>query len=118
METTSENILKLLDDGQAAIQEALPGVLESFMGFAQNVSQQTLISPKTKELMAVAVAVSIRCQPCITHHVRRALDLGATAAEILEACSVAVMMGGGPSVAYTSYVVQSLKDFQALPTSE
>ena len=30
----------------------------------------------------------------------------------MEACSVAIMMGGGPSIAYTSYVVQALKDFK------
>ncbi len=107
-------ILKLLQEGQKAIQEQLPGVLENFQGLTQSVMKQELFPPKVKELMAVAVAVGIRCHPCITHHVRRALDQGATAAEILEACSVAIMMGGGPSIAYTSYVVQALKDFKAL----
>jgi AhpD family alkylhydroperoxidase len=73
---------------------------------------------KTKELIAVAVAVGIRCQPCIVHHVKLALEQKATAAEILEACCVAITMGGGPSIAYTSYVVQALKDFQALEKKE
>lgn len=35
--------------------------------------------------------------------------------EILEACSVAIMMGGGPGIAYTSYVIKALKDYGALP---
>jgi len=111
-------MIRLLQDGQGAIKEYLPGVLENFMGVTQSVLKQELIPPKTKELMAVAVAVGIRCQPCIANHVKRALEQGATAAEIMEACSVAIMMGGGPSIAYTSYVVQALKDFKAFPKND
>jgi AhpD family alkylhydroperoxidase len=113
LENESSEMIKLLQEGQDAIQEYLPGVLENFMGVTQSTMKQELIPPRTKELMAVAVAVGIRCQPCIVHHVKRALDQGATAAEIMEACSVAIMMGGGPSIAYTSYVVQTLNDFKA-----
>ncbi len=111
MENESAEMINLLQEGRGAIQEYLPGVLENFMGVTQSAMKQELIPPRTKELMAVAIAVGIRCQPCIVHHVKSALDQGATAAEIMEACSVAIMMGGGPSIAYTSYVVQALKDF-------
>ncbi len=118
MDNESSEMLKLLQEGQGAIQEYLPGVLENFMGVTQSTMNQELIPTRTKELMAVAVAVGIRCQPCIVHHVKRALDQGATAAEIMEACSVAIMMGGGPSIAYTSYVARALKDFKALPKKD
>jgi len=118
LENESVETLRLLQEGQRTIQEHLPGVLENFMGLTQSIMEQDLIPPKLKELMAVAVAVGIRCQPCIVHHVKRALDQGATAEEILEACSVAVMMGGGPSIAHTSYVVQALKDFKAFPKKD
>jgi AhpD family alkylhydroperoxidase len=114
LENESLKSLKLLAEGQEAIQAMMPGVIEGFRSFAQTANSLPLLSPKTKELIAIAVAVGIRCQPCIIHHVKLALDLGATAPEIMEACGVAIFMGGGPSVAYTSYVVQALKDFQVL----
>lgn len=110
----SLKVLKLLQEGRETIQETLPGVMEGSRSFSQSVIALELIPLKMKELIAVAVAVGIRCQPCIVHHVKEALDQGATAAEILEACSVAITMGGGPAIAYTSYVVQALKDFKAL----
>ncbi len=110
----SVETIKLLQEGREAIQETLPGVMEGFRDFCQSANAQGLIPNKMKELIAVAVAVGIRCQPCIVHRVKEALDQGATAAEILEACSVAMTMGGGPSIAYTSYVVRALKDFKAL----
>jgi AhpD family alkylhydroperoxidase len=106
--------LKLLSDGQEGIRARLPGVMEDFNDLAQSVFALPSIPSKMKELIAVAVAVGIRCQPCIVHHVKKALDQGATAQEILEACGVAITMGGGPSIAYTSYVVQALKEFKAM----
>lgn len=118
MQNEAESILNLLHEGQDEIEQRIPGVLENFKGFAQSVTKEGLLTPKFKELIAVAVAVSIRCQPCIINHVKRALDEGATADEILEACSVAFMMGGGPSIAYTSYVVKALKDFGTLGSGE
>ncbi len=110
--------IKLLQEGQEAIQETLPGVMEGFRNFSQSVIALKQIPLKMKELIAVAVAVGIRCQPCIVHHVKGALDQGATPDEILEACSVSIFMGGGPSIAYTAYVVQALKDFKALENEE
>ncbi len=110
--------IKLLQEGQQAIQETLPGVMKGFRGLSQAVIDLELIPLKVKELIAVAVAVGIRCQPCIVHHVKLALEQKATTDEIMEACGVAITMGGGPAVAYASYVVQALKDFKALEKEE
>lgn len=44
--------------------------------------------------------------------------MGATVEEILEACSVAIMMGGGPGIAYSSYVVKVLQDYGALAVQQ
>ncbi|MDH7576826.1 MAG: carboxymuconolactone decarboxylase family protein [Bacillota bacterium] len=114
----TQAVLSQLQEGQAQMARYLPGILEQFHALARSISQERTLTPKFKELIAVAVAVAIRCQPCIAHHVKRALEQGATTAEILEACSVAVMMGGGPSIAYSSYVVKALKDFGALEQKE
>ena len=40
------------------------------------------------------------CDNCIAFHIKAALGRGATRDEILETLSVAVYMGGGPSVMY------------------
>lgn len=114
LESESDNILCLIQKGQKFLKDKAPDVMDNFQALSQSVTKEGQFSPKYKEIIAVAIAVSIRCQPCIVNHVKRALEAGATAEEIMESCSVAVMMGGGPAIAYTSYVVQSLKDFGAL----
>ena len=49
---------------------------------------------KTKRLMSLAVAVQAGCKDCMISQTSKALEFGATQAEIFEACSVAISMGG------------------------
>lgn len=106
----TEKNLALLQQGQQALAKNLPEMMKNFKGVSEAVLQDGVLSKKEKELIAVAVGVAIHCELWIANHVKLALDGGATVEEILDACSVTVMMGGGPSVAATSHVIKTLKD--------
>lgn len=67
------------------------------------------LSAKHKELIAVAISVAVRCEPCVYLHVKKSLSLGATREEILEAVSVSAMMQGGPSFTYIPVVLDALE---------
>ena len=56
------------------------------------------LSAKTKELIAVAAAQVTLCDHCIERHTRRALEFGATKAELTEAIWVGIAMRGGAAV--------------------
>lgn len=76
-------------------------------------SAGSALDAKTKELIGVAIGVYNRCQYCIVVHTRNAYKAGATRAEILGAAEVAIAFGGGPSVAYSSAVLQAaLNEFE------
>jgi AhpD family alkylhydroperoxidase len=64
-----------------------------------------------KELMALAVAISVHCQGCVAYHVHDALDAGATREQVIETIGVAVMMGGGPAVVYGAEALAALDQF-------
>jgi AhpD family alkylhydroperoxidase len=70
------------------------------------------ISLREKELIAVGIAVAIKCEPCIRLHVKKSLETGATAEQILEAATVAVMMGGGPAFTHLPIVIETLQGLQ------
>lgn len=57
---------------------------------------------KTRELIAVAVAVTLRCDGCITVHTEAARKLGATKEEIAEALGVAVSVNAGAAIVYST----------------
>jgi len=62
---------------------------------------------KTKELIALAIGVTVRCDGCVAHHAMACLDKGATREEIVEAIAVAIHMGGGPSMVYGAEALEA-----------
>jgi AhpD family alkylhydroperoxidase len=77
------------------------------MNLAEEISQDGFLSKKVKGLIFIALAINNRCNHCIAHHVNDALQAGASKEEIYEAAQVAVVMGGGPSMAYTATVLNN-----------
>jgi 4-carboxymuconolactone decarboxylase len=86
---------------------------KAFGPFFQTLMKEGALSVKQKELIAVGIAIATRCEPCIYSHVEKSLKSGATAAEVMDAAGVAVMMGGGPAYVYTPVVASALKHFEA-----
>ena len=60
------------------------------------------LDAKTRELIAVAVAITLRCDGCITVHTDNARKLGASEAEVAEALGVAVSVNAGAAIVYST----------------
>lgn len=95
------------------LSQEIPGPMSGFGQLHQEAVAEGALSPKVKELIALAIAITVRCDGCISYHVHDALHAGATRQEILETIGVAVLMGGGPSVVYGSEALEALEQFQA-----
>lgn len=93
----------------AKMKEQLPDALGGFMTMFGKIMTDGAISLKTKELIALGIAVSSTCRPCIRLHVQKCLAAGAAKEEILEAASVAVMMAGGPAFTHIPEVIDTLE---------
>jgi AhpD family alkylhydroperoxidase len=93
------------------LHQLLPDTFKGFNTLFSSVMKDGALPLKTKELIALAVGCAVRCEPCISLHVKKCLDAGATKEEILEAASVTVMMQGGPSFTYLPKVLQALEAF-------
>jgi AhpD family alkylhydroperoxidase len=63
------------------------------------------LGPKVRELIALAVAVTTRCDGCIAVHSKAAVAHGATMDEIGEALGVAVALNAGAAVTYSAHVL-------------
>jgi AhpD family alkylhydroperoxidase len=74
--------------------------LQAFRGLVKAAGTDSALSHAQKELIALAIAIAIRCEGCIVFHVRACVKLGVTRAELLDMIGVAVEMGGGPSAVY------------------
>ncbi len=88
-----------------------PEQISKFLELLEAIEKPGVLDTKTKELIAVAISVVVQCQWCIAFHVKAALDAGAKPEEIREAAWVAVLMGGGPQLAYMQLVEKALEEF-------
>lgn len=71
------------------------------------------LDAKTRELIALATSVSLRCDGCISVHTEAAHRLGATREEIAEALGVAIAINAGAALVYSTRTLDAL---DALPT--
>ena len=88
-----------------------PEVMKAFTSMAMAASEGGAIDGKTKELIAIAIAVAIRCDDCIAFHTQSAAKLGATREEIMEVMGMAIYMGAGPSLMYAAQAVEAFDQF-------
>jgi AhpD family alkylhydroperoxidase len=84
----------------AALRKEIPDAAARFAQLAKAATQPGALDPKTKELIALAIGIDTRCDGCIGFHVRSAIRLGASRAEVAETVAMCVYMGGGPSLMY------------------
>lgn len=90
----------------------IPEVMQGFGALHEASLKPGALDTKTKELISLGIAITIRCDGCITFHVHDSLKAGATKEEIAETVSVAILMGGGPSVVYGIEAMQALSQYQ------
>jgi AhpD family alkylhydroperoxidase len=105
--------LRDIQGTMGALHSENPDVMQAFMGLHKAAAEDGELTSKFKELIALAIAVNVRCDGCIAFHVNDALKAGATRAEIVEALGVAILMGGGPSVMYAVEALEALNQFEA-----
>lgn len=92
--------------------KGIPQTMSSFSRLHEKASEPGALDTKTKELIALGIAIAIRCGGCIAFHVNDALTAGATEDEILETIGVAILMGGGPAVMYGCEAWDATKQFK------
>jgi AhpD family alkylhydroperoxidase len=89
----------------------VPDVMKAFATTAQAALAPKALDGKTKELVALAIAVAIRCDDCIGFHVKAAVEQGASREEVAETLGMAIYMGAGPSVMYASHALEAFTQF-------
>ena len=102
-----------ISSSTAGLRQDIPEVMKGFSALAHAATQNGALDKKTKELIALAIGVAVRCDGCIGFHMQALLKLGASKAEIEETLGMAVYMGGGPSLMYAAHAMQAYDQMTA-----
>jgi AhpD family alkylhydroperoxidase len=93
----------------AEIGRTSPDIVRGYRMISDAGKSTNLLDPKTRELIALAVAVTVQCDGCIVIHTDAALKNGATEQEIVEALGVAITVKAGSALVYSTRVLDALK---------
>jgi AhpD family alkylhydroperoxidase len=96
--------------GRDEFDEGLHGVMSLYSAFRKEAYKDGALTQKIKRLIALAVGLQAGCTRCIIGQTRDAVEAGATKAEVMEAVSIAIVMGGTAVSAETWRVVKVLKE--------
>jgi AhpD family alkylhydroperoxidase len=88
-----------------------PGTVQGYQALSTAGQKTNHLDAKTRELIALAVAVTTHCDGCITVHTAEALKQGATREEIGEALGVAVALNAGSALVYSARVMDAAEAY-------
>lgn len=93
------------------LRRAIPDVYKGLSTLATAAFSEGELDRKAKELIALSIAVSTRCDGCIAAHARGAARAGATEGEVAETLGVCIQMMGGPGTVYAPRAFAAYREF-------
>jgi AhpD family alkylhydroperoxidase len=114
-----EDWLALISNMNGAVRDlrrTTPEVMKTFSDMAVAAHHGSALDGKTKELIALAISVAVRCTPCIAYHAEGAVKQGASREAVAEALAMAIYMGAGPSVMYAAEALEAVDQHLAKAT--
>lgn len=110
----AKDFLQIADEvatGARLLHRGTPETMTAFASLSKAATAPNTLDTKTKELMAAAIGITLRCEGCVAYHTRMAHRHGATRQEILETVALAIYMGGGPASVYGADAVRAYDQF-------
>jgi AhpD family alkylhydroperoxidase len=97
----------------AAIHSAGNLTINRFFALDARTYEAGALDGKTKELLGLTASIVLRCDDCITYHLIRCREEGATDDELYEAFSVALVVGGSIVIPHLRRAVNTLQELPA-----
>lgn len=98
------------------LRRAIPDTYRAYGELHKAALAAGALGTGTKELIALAIAVTRECDGCIAAHAEGAARSGSTAEEVAEAIGVAILMNGGPATVYGPRAYRAFREFAAART--
>lgn len=94
-DTTEESAPQPAKEGKRRNPVSMSMIEPRFRNIYKTFYKETYFTPtnldlKTKELIAIGVSLAAKCEGCLQGHIKKALEIGVTKAEISDAIVIAV----------------------------
>lgn len=102
-----KSLIPKLGRSMKEFSDLSPSTMSGYRTLHAAGSETGRLDAKTRELISLAVAITTRCDGCIANHTKKAIELGTSREEIVEALGVAVAMNAGAALAYSGRVMDA-----------
>ncbi len=111
MPKSYKEITTSLSKNLAELRKEIPEVAKGFSALATAALTDGALDKKTKELIALAIGVTAKCDGCIGFHAKALVELGATRKEVAETLGMCMYLGGGPVFMYAGDALAAFDEF-------
>jgi AhpD family alkylhydroperoxidase len=113
MNTDYKTLIKNLTTGSKNLGNDLPIIAHAMNGLILDNLKDTVLSGKQKELIALGIAIALRCESCLALHIASALRLQSSHEEIMDAVGVAIVVTGGVAIPMGIKATEILKQLES-----
>ncbi len=96
-----------------ALRAEIPEVMGAFARLSRSAMAEGELTTATKELIALAIAITRECDGCVVAHARGAARQGATRSQVAEMIGVTILMNGGPGTVWGPRALEAFDQFSA-----
>ena len=82
--------------------------IKRFFALDTQAYEPGALDSRTKELMGLTASIVLRCDDCVTYHLKQCAEQGVTRAEFLDAFNVALVVGGSITIPHLRRAVERL----------
>lgn len=93
-------------DQLRGLNKTIPDTTRAFGALGKAVKEGGTLDFKTKEFVALGIAVVKQCDACIALHVETLIKAGASRDEVADVLSMTIQMGGGPALMYAAKALE------------
>jgi len=82
--------------------------IKRFFALDTQAYEDGALDKRTKELMGLAASIVLRCDDCITYHIKQCVSEGVTRPQFLDAFNVALVVGGSITIPHLRRAIERL----------
>lgn len=113
---SNDEVRNELRDPALALRGLIPEVMKGYAEMSRAAMGAGALGSDTKELIALAIAVTRECDGCIVSHARSAVRSGVTREQVAEMAGVSIMMNGGPGTVWGPRALRAFDEALATRT--
>ena len=80
--------------------------IKRFFALDTQAYEDSALDKRTKELMGLTASIVLRCDDCITYHIKQCAGVGVTREEFLDAFNVALVVGGSITIPHLRRAIE------------